>query len=218
MTDGARFETWDEAYEGTPPWDIGRPQGVVLDLLERNAFGSPGGEGTYSGHVLDVGCGTGEHALYLAEAGFDVLGVDASERAIDAARAKAEARGVEVTFEVYDALRLPLMGRRFDTVLDVGLYHTFTPGEAERYVEGLANVTRAGGRVHVLCFSDLEPEDWGGPRRIPEAELRRVFGGEPEGEAAAFRVDRIDAALYETTIHDEGGGHAWCASFTRLHE
>ncbi|MCZ7391853.1 MAG: hypothetical protein ABOK23_03925 [Candidatus Methanoperedens sp.] len=54
---------FDSAYEGIPPWDIGRPQNEFIRLAE---------DGEISGRVLDVGCGTGENALYLAGLGFEV--------------------------------------------------------------------------------------------------------------------------------------------------
>lgn len=70
---------------GTPPWDIGRPQPAIVRLAERGAI---------NGAVLDVGCGTGENALYLAGLGLEVTGVDAAPTAIASAREKAAARGI----------------------------------------------------------------------------------------------------------------------------
>jgi 2-polyprenyl-3-methyl-5-hydroxy-6-metoxy-1,4-benzoquinol methylase len=72
----------DSAYRKTPPWDVGAPQPALLGLLD---------EYPPSGPVLDVGCGTGELALALAQRGLAVLGVDLEEVAITRARAKAAA-------------------------------------------------------------------------------------------------------------------------------
>jgi SAM-dependent methyltransferase len=101
---------FDGAYRsGTPPWDIGRPQPAVIRLAE---------EGAIAGSVIDVGCGTGENALFLADRGHEVTGLDASPTAIARAREKAAARRSSATFLVADALELPGLGRTFDVAVD----------------------------------------------------------------------------------------------------
>src|SRR4051812_20715572 len=98
---GVPPEFFDAAYAagaGAPHWETGRPQSDVVRLFERGGF---------KGHVLDLGCGSGENALFLAEQGLDVLGVDRVEGAIRLARAKAAARKSKATFEAADALDLP---------------------------------------------------------------------------------------------------------------
>ena len=107
------------------------------------------------------GCGTGENALYLASRGIDVTGVDWSERAIGAARTKAADRGLGVDFIAADALDLAALGRTFDSALDSGLFHTFDDEARRRYVASLATVVRPTGTLHLLCFSEREPGDWG---------------------------------------------------------
>src|SRR4029453_19439352 len=62
-----RPEDFDLAYEGTPPWEIGRPQPALLALAEAGAI---------RGRILDVGCGTGEHALLAASLGLEATGID----------------------------------------------------------------------------------------------------------------------------------------------
>jgi len=81
--------------------------------------------GGFAGAVLDVGCGTGENALHVASLGWPVLGVDVAETALAIARAKAAERGIAAEFAAADALHLERLGRRFETVLDCGLFHTF---------------------------------------------------------------------------------------------
>jgi SAM-dependent methyltransferase len=188
-----------EAYEGTPPWDIGRAQ---------PAFEQVAVDGPVAGPLLDAGCGTGENALYFAGRGLEVVGVDAVEAAITAARAKADERGLRAEFLVHDALALGELGRRFRTVLDSGLFHTFEDDERPLYVASLAAATALGARVFVLCFSEYELGG-GGPRRVTQAELREAFDRPP------FRVLRIDAAEMATNL--EGGGRkAWLASVARV--
>jgi len=182
---------------GTPPWDIGRPQGAFLALAEAGAL---------RGRVLDAGCGTGEHALMAAARGLEVTGIDAAARAIDSAITKAKSRGLTARFVVGDALELASLGGQFDTVLDCGLFHVFGDEERARYVESLGAAVAPGGRLFVLCFSELQPGTLG-PRRVTQAELRAAF-------AAGWRVDTIDAARIETV--DGSGAAAWCAALTRI--
>src|SRR5215470_149644 len=142
-------EDFDSIYRrGVPPWDIGRPQPAFAELAER---------GLLAGRVLDVGCGTGEHALMAAALGLEATGVDTSLRAITMARAKAEERGLSVRFLVWDALQLAALGERFDTVLDSGLYHVFDDAARIRYVESLASAMPPGSRYFMLCFSERQP-------------------------------------------------------------
>lgn len=126
------------AYEGgrVPPWDVGRPQGEFVRLAQ-------GGEIT--GTVLDVGCGTGENALYLASLGHKVWGVDSSPLAIEKAKRKALERDIEATFLVWDASELHRLGRKFDTVIDSGLFHVFSDQERRVFARSLAAIVRGGG-------------------------------------------------------------------------
>src|SRR5947209_19504421 len=101
-------DSFDSAYVGTPPWDIGRPQPEIIRLAQ---------SGEIAGRVLDVGCGTGEHVLFLAGRGLEAVGIDGAPRAIQKAVAKATARGVDARFEVADALDLPAGLGPFDTVI-----------------------------------------------------------------------------------------------------
>jgi SAM-dependent methyltransferase len=165
-------------------------------------------EGGFVDAILDAGCGTGENALHLASLGLSVLGVDVAETALAIARAKAAERGIEVEFAAADALRLHL-GRRFDTVLDCGLFHTFDAEERPRYVASLASVTERGGTVYVLCFSDVGPDT--GPHPVSEGELRAAFGAGSGWDVAAIEPDRV-----RTRFHDDAGAPAWLATIRRV--
>ena len=156
-------ETFESMYAGKPPWDIDKPQPAFVEVADR-----------VTGAVLDAGCGTGENALFFAGRGHLVLGIDFLERPIQEAKRKAQERGVSAEFLRMDALTLTELDRQFDSVIDSGLFHVFSDEDRPRYVAGLAHVTRAGGRVFVLCFSDEEPGTQG-PRRVSLKELRESF-------------------------------------------
>jgi SAM-dependent methyltransferase len=189
---------FDEIYATTtPPWDIGRPQPAFEHLAQI---------GGLVGIVLDVGCGTGEHALLAASLGHEAVGVDSAPLAIDLAKSKAADRGLEPRFFVSDALHLPALGMHFDTVLDCGLFHVFDDDDRVRYVASLAAVVPAGGRFHMLCFSDRQPGDWG-PRRVAEGEIRSAF-------SSGWQVDSVEPTVLDITI-DPAGALAWQVAVTR---
>jgi 2-polyprenyl-3-methyl-5-hydroxy-6-metoxy-1,4-benzoquinol methylase len=91
--------------------------------------------GELRGRVLDVGCGTGEHALMAAGLGLDATGIDIAAVAIAAAEGKARERGLRARFLTGDALKLAALGERFDTVLDCGLFHLFDDRQRQVFVE-----------------------------------------------------------------------------------
>jgi 2-polyprenyl-3-methyl-5-hydroxy-6-metoxy-1,4-benzoquinol methylase len=191
-------QSWDTSYqEGIPPWDIGRPQAP---------FARVASEGGFTGTVLDAGCGTGEHGLLAAGLGLPVLGVDVAETAIALARAKAAERGVDAEFEVGDACNLARPGRRFDTVLDCGLFHTFEASERPAYVASLESVTEPGATLYLLCFSDEAPDF--GPHPVSRQELEAAFEG--HWKIASLQPDLIQTTFAET------GFPAWFAAVTRL--
>lgn len=184
-------------YATTPPWDIGRPQPAFLELAETGAL---------RGRVLDVGCGTGEHALMAARVGLPATGIDAAPTAIAIAERKARERDLSARFLVRDALELDSLGERFDTVLDCGLFHVLDDDDRLRFVKSLRSAIPSGGRYFMLCFSDRQPGDWG-PRRVREAEIRSSF-------AEGWQINAIDPATIDITI-DPNGVLAWRAAMTR---
>jgi SAM-dependent methyltransferase len=196
---------FDTAYAdgGTPTWDIGRPQAAVRRLLDAGWFGPSGSA------VLDAGCGTGEHALLLAERDHRVVGVDLAAEAIARAAAKAEVRGLDASFLVHDALNLAGLGRTFDGALDVGLFHTLADDDRPRYAASLAAAIRPGGRAAVLCWSDRNAFGVG-PRRVTRRELRGAFR-----VAAGWRVEEIAAETLETRL-PAGTVAAWLARLSRV--
>src|SRR5881409_781634 len=95
MTTVPDRSTFESAYAGQAPWDIGKPQKPFLDAADRIA-----------GSILDAGCGTGDNALFFASRGNKVTGIDFLEEPIQRARRKAAERRVAITFLVKDALTL----------------------------------------------------------------------------------------------------------------
>jgi SAM-dependent methyltransferase len=165
-------------------------------------------QGGFTGPVLDAGCGSGENALHVASLGLPVVGVDVAETALALARQKAGDRGLDVEFAAVDALHLDGLGRRFATVLDCGLFHTFDADERTAYVASLASATQHGGTLYVLCFSD-EGADIG-PHPVSRHELTEAFGSSSAWTLAAVEPDRV-----LTRFHGEDGAPAWLATLRR---
>jgi ubiquinone/menaquinone biosynthesis C-methylase UbiE len=158
--------------------------------------------------MLDAGCGTGDNALYLASLGLSVLGVDVAETALAIARAKADEAGISVEFASADALQLERLGRRFETVLDCGLFHTFDGDERPRYVSSLASVTEHSGTLYVFCFSDDGADT--GPHPVSRENLRAAFDRSNGWDVASIEADRLE------TRYQHEGAPAWRATIKRI--
>lgn len=190
-------DRWDIYDRTVPPWETGRPQPAIESLADK---------GLLSGRVLDIGCGTGEHALMVAAMGLDATGIDGAASAIRIAREKARDRGLTARFLVADALDLGGLDEHFDTVIDSNFFQIFSDAERPRYVSSLGTVVAVGGRCFVLCFSDRQPGAEG-PRRISPQEIRDSFADD-------WTVDSIEEARLETNWHGPDV-IAWLATLTR---
>ena len=157
---------------------------------------------------MDVGCGTGENAIFYAQNKFTVSGLDLARAAIDQARSKAKERNVKVDFQEGNALALDFKADSFDYVTDSGLFHTFNDAQRPLFREEVARVLKPKGVYFMMCFSDKEPTNWGGPRRVSKEEINKTL-------SPRFKIDYIRDELFATKIHDKGG-RAYLTSATRL--
>ena len=184
-------------YEGTPPWEIGRPQPALLALAEAGAI---------RGRVLDVGCGTGEHVLLAASLGLEATGIDVAEAAIERARQKAVERGLEARLVVGNVLDLADLGEQFDTVLDSGLSTSWRTTTGRRSWRGWERWSgRAGGTS--CCASAT-----GSRASSGLGGSARTRSGRPSPTGG--RVDSIEPVLIDTAVQ-RGAVHAWRAAITR---
>jgi SAM-dependent methyltransferase len=165
-------EFFHSVYAETPPWDIGAAQPGLTALLDEHPPAEP---------VLDVGCGTGDLAIALAQRGLQVVGIDVVEAAIEQARAKAAELPPEIAarieFQVADALRPSQLQRRFGSVVDSGFFHVLEGDARGRFVDDLADTLLPGGRYYLLAFA-VEFPMANTPLQVSEAELRALFTAE----------------------------------------
>jgi cyclopropane fatty-acyl-phospholipid synthase-like methyltransferase len=195
MSDSPNHHRFQAAYEGKPSWDLGRPQKPFIEIADQ-----------IIGSVLDAGCGTGDNALFFARRGQPVVGIDFVEFPIIEAKRKAEELGLEAEFLQMDALKLTSLDRQFDSVIDCGLFHVLSDANRRAYVAGLAHVTKLGGKMFLMCFSDQEPAGQG-PRRIRQDEIRAAF-------ADGWIVESIRSSHFEPNPESketfvDGGPRAW---------
>lgn len=167
------------------PWDIGEPQPVVVALADA---------GVFTGEVLDIGCGLGENAIFLATRGYRVTGLDGAPSAVRVATERAAAHGVQVDLAVADARVLAGYENRFDTILDSGLYHCLGDEDRRAYFPAIARAGRPGARLHLISFADDLPE--GTPIRISEEQLRADI-------VAPWLVEEISRTRYKTSMTRE---------------
>ncbi len=156
---------------GKPPWIIDGAQPDLIAVVEKGDVRGP--------TILDVGCGNGDNAIYLAKCGFDVTGVDFSTKAIEIAKQKTSEAGVDVTFIALDALKIGTLNKKFDTIIDFGLFHNITGNARERYVLALSGACVSNGQFIMSCVGDQAGEYEVYPNRYPKPmsqdEIRVAF-------------------------------------------
>ncbi|ELZ43319.1 type 11 methyltransferase [Halorubrum coriense DSM 10284] len=181
---------WNEVYESetVPPWDIAHPQPALVDAIESYGLSDP---------VLDVGCGTGTHALWATERGHTALGIDFSEVGIEVAQKKARKRSLNADFRVADALNLPSNLGPFKAVLDSGLLHAFEADERKTYARELAAVVSSGGHLFLVGFAEGATEN-AGPNPLTHEDIHSTFGSE-------WTVHEIQERVFETRVRSEPG-------------
>lgn len=174
---------WDTPYHDNrrPGWDTGRVAPELKKAVEEGRV--------KPGRAVVLGCGLGTNAIYLAEKGFEVTGVDVAPTALTRAGQKAREAGVDVRWMVADVLALPEL-EPFDFIFDRGCYHHVRQYNAAGYVECVRRLSHPGTRLLILAASANEQRG-GGPPRIKEQEIRSDFSALVDFEW--FREIRFDS-------------------------
>jgi SAM-dependent methyltransferase len=151
----------------TPPWDNKLPSESVIAWQTG---------GWVRGDVLDIGCGFGDNAVYLAKNGHAVTGLDISPTALITAERRARDAGVDVKFAVADSTKLDGYTGAFDTVIDIGLFHSLDDDGRRSYAAAVHRATRPGATLLLSCFSEANPVGEEPRPAVSDETLRNVLG------------------------------------------
>ncbi|MEV2201972.1 class I SAM-dependent methyltransferase [Streptomyces fradiae] len=215
--DGKDF--WDRFYADRSrpvPFFVAKPDESLATYLDQSLIAP--------GRALDLGCGAGRNALFLASRGFEVDAVDLSPAAIAWAEDRAHQTGADVRFLCGDAFAFAAtaLSGPYDLVVDSGCFHHLPPHRRLSYLALLDRVLAPGGHLALTCFAvgeggrgseladaDLyrERELQGGLAYTPES-LRWIFSDLVEVELRRMREEPPESALFGVTF-------LWTALFRR---
>jgi len=173
-----KYADIDRIYRTVPldriPWNSETPPDALAGLVQ---------DGTVRPcRTIDLGCGAGNYAIYLALLGFDVTGVDSSPAAIKIAGQNAEKRGARCRFIVADLLGdLHEVTGTFDFAFDWEFLHHIFPEDRDTYIRNVRKVLAPGATYFSVCFSERDPQ-FGGTGKYRETRIgtRLYFSSESE--------------------------------------
>ena len=162
----------DRIYQKIPldniPWNSETPPDALVELVQDGKVRPC--------RTIDLGCGAGNYAIYLAGLGFDVTGVDNSSTAIKIAGENAKKRGVRCRFIVADLLGdLHEVTDTFDFAYDWEFLHHIFPEDRETYIKNVHKILNPEATYFSVCFSEKDSQ----------------FGGRGK-----YRKTRIGTTLY----------------------
>jgi SAM-dependent methyltransferase len=191
--------SWNESYaSGQLPWDTGQPEPLLIEFVTSG--------GIAPAPTLEIGAGTGTNAIWLAEHGFNVLGIDVSPLAVERARAKTQGRTLDCHFAALDFLEAPPPGGPFQFVFDRGCFHVFDqPDERQRFAAHVAAALAPGGLWLSMIGSTEGPRGDVGPPRRSAREV--VLAVEPVLEIVELR---------SAEFRDHGSKAWFCLSSRRI--
>jgi len=175
-------ECWNRLYSNASicelPWFARRPFAPLVRAVSEGRIEPPG-------PLLDVGCGLGANALWLASRGFRVVGIDVAPGAIAAAESRRTSKDLSVRFLTDDILASLLPSARFRSAVDIGCFQTLPRRTRGAYADNLARVLRPNAVLALFWVAREETGAWGPPHRLSVGEVVESF--EPK-----FRVDRVE--------------------------
>jgi 2-polyprenyl-3-methyl-5-hydroxy-6-metoxy-1,4-benzoquinol methylase len=198
----------DSIYQKVPldriPWNMENPPDALVAFIESGKI-SPC-------RAVDLGCGTGNYALYLATRGFEMTGIDSSPTAIRIARTSARTRGVCVSFVVADLLGdLHEVRERFDFAFDWEVLHHIFPDDREKYAHNVHTLLNPGGLYLTVSFSERDPQ-FGGRGKIRNTPLGTVLYFSSEHEIETM-LSSLFTVLELKTIEIGGRFGSHCAVY-----
>ena len=199
------IESWEKVYsQKENPFDVNEPNEWVVELEAK---------GKISGLVLDSGCGTGDNALFLADKGHDVLGIDISTKAIERAKEKAAEKGFEnAKFLQLNIFKLRGYDEKFCAVIDIGCFHSLHEDDRERYVIMLNKACKAGAVIYLRAFSttNAKRKEYRGPQ-VSKEQICVAFSD-------GWRIDQLEQKDIDVklSLHEIVKANAWFAEIVKL--
>lgn len=165
---------WENNYQKADipnlPWEAFKPPSKLVKLIDSGKI--------KVGKAIDIGCGLGTSAIYLAKRGFDVTALDVSKTALRYASEMAEKEKVKINFIQGFAHKLEFPGKTFTLVFDRGCFHHILPELREDYIEGIYRVLADKGSYYLECFSANCGFDYG--YKFSKNDIKNIFGGKFE--------------------------------------
>ncbi|MFC2168192.1 class I SAM-dependent methyltransferase [Acidobacteriota bacterium] len=168
----------EEAYQNRLqkdiPWNFEDPPDKLVELVTKGEIEPC--------RALDFGCGTGNYALYLAERGFEMTGVDSSPTAIQIAKENAKKKKLECDFLEMDVLeKFEKIQGTFDFVYDWLLLHHIYPQNRRIYCKNVRKILNPGGKYLSACFS-IDDQYFGGSGKYRETLMGTTLYFSSENE------------------------------------
>jgi methyl halide transferase len=196
----SELEHWENRYvTGDIPWETGHRSTELKRVIAEDKI--------QPCSAIDLGCGTGANAVFLAELGFDVTAIDLSPTAVDRGRQRKATAGVRVRFLIGDVLDPPEdIGGPYGFFFDRGCYHIVRSIDVGRYLNTLTRITAPGSLGLVLTGNAKEPRI--GPPVVSEEEIRAELG-------SVFEIVRLREFRFDLTLGDAGQPLGWSCLLRR---
>ena len=183
---------WDERYGEGRLWSV-EPNGFFAEVVS-------GIEGR--GRAVDLACGEGRNALWLATQGWDVTALDFSGAAISRGRTYGEEHGIRVQWEVADLLDWEMGSGAWDLIAHVYLH--WPSAERTPFVDRCADALAPGGHLVIVGHDRTNIEHGHGGPQVPEVlttpeELKRQL------ESAGLSVTRAEVVMRPVTLESDDG-------------
>ncbi len=185
MASEEEIRRYQSRYESRNlPWDIGRPDKNLREILDSLA--------TRHDNVLEIGCGTGDNAILMAERGHRVTATEIAPGALELARSKARSRDVHVNFLLLDIMEQDIPGLPFDLVFDRGCFHHFdTFKTRKRFASRVYHHLKREGLWLSLIGNADEQSKANGPPRLSATDI--VTAVEPFFEILLLKSSYFDS-------------------------
>ena len=203
---GRKYPDMDRIYKDVPldtiPWNTETPPDALVELVQ-------GGK-VRPCKTIDLGCGTGNYAIYLAGLGFDVTGVDSSRTAVTIATKNAQKKNVRCRFIAADLLGdLHEVNDTFDFAFDWELLHHIFPEDREKYVQSVHTLLNPKATYFSVCFSEKDPQ-FGGVGKFRKTRMGTTLYFSQESELTSLFFKYFDVRELKT-IRIGGKFGAHCA-------